>query len=326
MVALERVKNKIIAKPKVWLITGVSGFIGSNLLEQLLKIEQKVIGLDNFSTGKRNNLNEVKKNVSEKQWKKFQFIEGDIRNIDVCREACKSVSYVLHQAALGSVSRSVNNPIETNETNVTGFLNMLIAAQERQVKRFIYAASSSTYGDHVSLPKREDRIGSPLSPYAVTKYANELYANVFNNIYGLESIGLRYFNVFGERQDPTGDYAAVIPKWIAAMINQKDVFINGDGKTSRDFCYVDNVIQANILAALTDDKTSINQVYNIALGSKTSLNELFVLIKSLLSELIIYYLLEPKYQEFRKGDVRHSLADIKKAKVCLVIRLFIILI
>lgn len=261
-------------KPKRWLITGVAGFIGSNLLEQLLKLDQVVIGLDNFSTGYQRNLDEVKGNVSPAQWSRFIFHPGDIRSLQDCRAACAGVDYVLHQAALGSVPRSLGDPIATNATNIDGFLNMLVAARDSDVKSFTYAASSSTYGDHPALPKVEDTIGSPLSPYAVTKYVNELYAEVFGRCYGFKTTGLRYFNVFGKRQDPNGAYAAVIPKWTAAMILDEIIIINGDGSTSRDFCFIDNVIQANLLAATEEKKDASNQVYNVAVGARTSLNDL----------------------------------------------------
>ncbi|WP_348687514.1 SDR family oxidoreductase, partial [Rheinheimera aquimaris] len=261
------------ASPKRWLITGCAGFIGSNLLETLLKANQQVVGLDNFATGYQRNLDEVQQLVSPQQWTNFTFIKGDIRSSADCQQACSGVDYVLHQAALGSVPRSIADPITSNDTNISGFLNMLVAARDAGVKRFVYAASSSTYGDHPALPKVEDAIGKPLSPYAVTKYVNELYADVFSRSYGFHSIGLRYFNVFGPRQDPNGAYAAVIPKWTAAMIADQSVKINGDGETSRDFCFVDNAVQANIRAALSEIEHS--EVFNVALGDRTTLNELF---------------------------------------------------
>jgi UDP-N-acetylglucosamine 4-epimerase len=302
---------------ETWLVTGVAGFIGSNLLETLLQHNQQVIGLDNFATGHRKNLEQVKNSVTAEQWQRFNFIEGDIRDIDTCHKACQSVSYVLHQAALGSVPRSIADPITSNAANITGFLNMLVAAKDAQVKRFVYAASSSTYGDHPDLPKIEHKIGNPLSPYAVTKLVNELYAQVFARSYGFNTIGLRYFNVFGRRQDPNGAYAAVIPKWIAAMINHQPIYINGDGETSRDFCYIDNAVQANILAALAPDEAA-NQVYNVAVGDRTSLNQLFELIRSGLESRFGYLKdLKPHYQDFRSGDVRHSQADISKAELLL---------
>lgn len=303
--------------PKVWLITGVAGFIGSNLLETLLKLGQKVVGLDNFATGHQHNLNEVKSLVSSEQWNNFTFYEGDIRNLDDCQKACSDVDYVLHQAALGSVPRSIADPITTNAANITGFLNMLVAARDAQVKSFTYAASSSTYGDHPALPKVEENIGNPLSPYAVTKYVNELYAEVFARTYGFKAIGLRYFNVFGKRQDPNGAYAAVIPKWTAAMIQNEEVFINGDGETSRDFCFIENTVQANILAATTTNEDAKNQVYNVAVGDRTTLNDLFNAIKQALNENGVSYIKEPISRDFRAGDVRHSQASVEKIQTLL---------
>ena len=269
MTRYDEVRESLRESPRTWLITGVAGFIGSNLLETLLKLDQRVVGLDNFATGYQRNLDEVKTLVEPSQWARFEFIEGDICDLDACRRACEGVDYVLHQAALGSVPRSLADPIATNAANVTGFVNMLVAARDAKVKRFVYAASSSTYGDHPGLPKVEDVIGKPLSPYAVTKFVNELYADVFARCYGIESIGLRYFNVFGARQDPNGAYAAVIPKWTAAMIKGEPVFINGDGETSRDFCYVANAVQANLLAATTQNSEAVNEVYNVAVGDRT---------------------------------------------------------
>lgn len=309
-----QVLNQELAKhPRTWLVTGVAGFIGSNLLETLLKLDQKVIGLDNFATGHQRNLEEVKGLVSAQQWASFIFIEGDIRKLEDCQRACAGVDYVLHQAALGSVPRSINDPITTNSTNIDGFLNMLVAARDAGVKSFTYAASSSTYGDHPGLPKVEDTIGKPLSPYAVTKYVNELYAEVFARTYGFKTIGLRYFNVFGKRQDPNGAYAAVIPKWTAAMINGEDVFINGDGQTSRDFCYIENTVQANLLAATVSDEQALNQVYNVAVSGRTDLNQLFAALRSTLADNGVKYQRAPIYRDFRAGDVRHSQADISKA-------------
>lgn len=310
----EKLKADLYANPKTWLVTGVAGFIGSNLLEALLKLDQRVVGLDNFETGFRKNLERVQALVLPEQWERFCFYEGDIRDLDSCRRAVDGVDYVLHEAALGSVPRSLENPIRTNETNISGFLNMLVAGRDAEVKRFVYAASSSTYGDHPGLPKVEDRIGKPLSPYAVTKYVNELYADVFERCYGIETIGLRYFNVFGPRQDPQGAYAAVIPKWFGSMLSGQPVYINGDGETSRDFCYIANVVQMNLLAATAQHPEATNQVYNVALGDRTTLNELFHAIQGLVAErrpeLSIAF---PVYREFRAGDVRHSQADIAKA-------------
>lgn len=313
MTRFNEIQNDLIASPKVWLITGVAGFIGSNLLETLLKLGQKVIGLDNFATGHQHNLNEVQGLVSSTQWDNFTFIEGDIRDYPTCEKAVGGVDYVLHQAALGSVPRSIADPITSNAANITGFLNMLQAAKEAKVKSFTYAASSSTYGDHPALPKVEENIGNPLSPYAVTKYVNELYAGVFARTYGFKTIGLRYFNVFGKRQDPNGAYAAVIPKWTAAMIQGEEVFINGDGETSRDFCFIENTVQMNILAATANDDAK-DQVYNVAVGDRTTLNDLYGAIASALNENDIAVSGKPNYREFRAGDVRHSQADISKAQ------------
>ncbi|QBG35159.1 NAD-dependent epimerase/dehydratase family protein [Litorilituus sediminis] len=313
MSTYQKIQNELLQQPKTWLITGCAGFIGSNLLETLLGLKQKVIGLDNFATGHQRNLDEVKQQVGDDLWSNFKFIQGDIRNLEDCQAAVTGSDYILHQAALGSVPRSIADPLLTNSANITGFLNMLVAAKEAKVATFVYAASSSTYGDHPGLPKVEDTIGKPLSPYAVTKYVNELYADVFQKTYGLNSTGLRYFNVFGKRQDPDGAYAAVIPKWTAAMIANEDVYINGDGETSRDFCFIENAVQANILAA-TASQEAKNQVYNVALGDRTSLNELFSSLASTLKENEISYLKQPVYRDFRAGDVRHSQADISKAQ------------
>ena len=384
MTAYDQLLSRLKTQRNTWLVTGVAGFIGSNLLETLLKLNQRVVGLDNFATGYQRNLDEVQSLVSAQQWANFQFIKGDIRNLEDCRRAMtfdlfvapklsvalklsgapklslrarpaihgsriKSgmtadqslrgaegdaaihapipVDYVLHQAALGSVPRSVEDPITTNATNISGFLNMLVAARDAKVKRFVYAASSSTYGDHPGLPKVEDTIGKPLSPYAVTKYVNELYADVFAKTYGLQSIGLRYFNVFGPRQDPNGAYAAVIPKWIASMIQGEPIYINGDGETSRDFCFVANAVQANLLAATAviasdsviagsdpQSMSPVNQIYNVALGDRTTLNQLYAQIKAnLLPHYPHLHSATPMYRDFRDGDVRHSLADISKA-------------
>lgn len=309
----DKIKQQLFAAPKVWLITGVAGFIGSNLLETLLKLDQNVVGLDNFATGYQHNLDEVKSLVSMEQWSRFSFIKGDIRNLEDCQKAVEGVDYVLHQAALGSVPRSIADPITSNAANITGFLNILVAARDAAVKSFTYAASSSTYGDHPALPKVEETIGRPLSPYAVTKLVNELYAQVFAKTFGFNAIGLRYFNVFGKRQDPDGAYAAVIPKWTAAMIRDQQVFINGDGETSRDFCFIENVVQMNILAATAGDDAK-NRVYNVAVGDRTSLNELFYAIKNNLVANGVEVKLDPIYKDFRLGDVRHSQADISKAK------------
>nr|WP_304442222.1 NAD-dependent epimerase/dehydratase family protein [Polaromonas sp. OV174] len=304
----------MLAVPCTWLITGVAGFIGSNLLETLLKLDQRVVGLDNFATGHQRNLDEVQTLVTPEQWANFNFINGDIRELADCQKSCRGVDYVLHQAALGSVPRSLADPIITNEANVTGFLNMLVAVRDAGVKSFTYAASSSTYGDHPGLPKVEERIGKPLSPYAVTKYVNELYADAFARCYGLNTIGLRYFNVFGPRQDPEGAYAAVIPKWIASLIKGEPVYINGDGETSRDFCFVANVVQANLLAATAPNPEAVNQVYNVAVGDCTTLNSLFALLRDNLATYGVPANILPVHRDFRAGDVRHSQADIGKAQ------------
>jgi len=295
MSRIDKVKTQLKANPQKWLVTGVAGFIGSGLLAELLNLGQAVVGLDNFSTGKRENLQDVRKEVGSDKWERLLFFEADIRNLLECRRACKGVDYVLHQAALGSVPRSIDDPITTNQSNVDGFLNMLVAARDAGVKSFIYAASSSTYGDAPELPKIEGRIGRPLSPYAVTKYVNELYADVFATTYGMETIGLRYFNVFGKRQDPDGPYAAVIPRWIEMFLRGEQPIINGDGKTSRDFCYIDNAVQANLLAAQPDRVEALNKIYNVAYGRQTTLNQLFQLIKeSLIPHKPGVEVIEPK--------------------------------
>jgi UDP-N-acetylglucosamine 4-epimerase len=327
--AYDLLQSRLVNEPHTWLVTGVAGFIGSNLLETLLKLNQRVVGLDNFSTGHQRNLDEVQALVSPGQWSNFQFMQGDIRTLDDCRSAMAfrhsregggpgpasslPVEYVLHQAALGSVPRSLEDPITTNSVNISGFLNMLVAARDAKVKSFTYAASSSTYGDHPALPKVEENIGRPLSPYAVTKYVNELYAGVFARCYGLDTIGLRYFNVFGQRQDPNGAYAAVIPKWTAALLAGETVYINGDGETSRDFCYVANAVEANLLAA-TAQGGALNQVYNVAVSDRTTLNRLFDMLRDNLAGKGEVGKVAPAYREFRPGDVRHSQADIGKAK------------
>jgi UDP-N-acetylglucosamine 4-epimerase len=315
MTQYQEVQESLRQRPRCWLITGVAGFIGSNLLEALLKLEQKVVGLDNFSTGYARNLEQVREAVGAKVWRNFTNIEGDIRDLSDCRRACAGVDRVLHHAALGSVPRSIEDPLATHEANLTGFVNMLVAARDAGVARFIYAASSSTYGDHPGLPKVEELIGRPLSPYAVTKYANELYADVFARCYGVTSIGLRYFNIFGPRQDPDGAYAAVIPRWIAQFIGREPVCINGDGETSRDFCYIENAIQANLLAATTENPEALNQLYNVAVAERTTLNELFELERALLLHHFPWVRdYRPQYRDFREGDVRHSQADISKAQ------------
>lgn len=313
---IDQVKAQLTQQPRRWLVTGVAGFIGSNLLEALLKLDQEVVGLDNFATGHQRNLDEVQGIVGPERWSRFRFIRGDITRLEDCQQACEGVQIVLHEAALGSVPRSVADPILTNGANVTGFLNMLVAARDAGVQRFVYAASSSTYGDHPGLPKVEDVIGKPLSPYAVTKYVNELYADVFARTYGFGSIGLRYFNVFGPRQDPNGAYAAVIPKWISSLVQGETVFINGDGETSRDFCFIDNVVQMNLLAGVTESREAVNQVYNVAVGDRTTLNQLYGLIcENLALTRPEAASAKPDYRDFRQGDVRHSLADVSKAKI-----------
>jgi len=315
MSAYEDLKTELRRNRRTWLITGVGGFIGSNLLETLLKLDQPVKGLDNFATGKKANLDQVRELVTPGQWARFEFIEGDITRLDSCREACKGVDWVLHQAALGSVPRSIEDPLNSHLSNDLGFVNMLVAARDAGVKRVVYASSSAIYGDHPGLPKVEDRIGIPLSPYAATKLTNEVYAQAFGNSYGLSTIGLRYFNVFGPRQDPEGAYAAVIPKWIAALMKREPVYVNGDGETSRDFCYIENVVQANLLAACATRPEASNQTYNIALGERTTLNELYRLLQEALRRHDPSLPpREPVYRDFRAGDVRHSLADISKAK------------
>jgi len=319
MTKYEQLQEHLKNNQNTWLVTGVAGFIGSNLLEKLLILNQKVVGLDNFDTGHQHNIDQAIEDANKATGKdlgdNFKFINGDIRELNDCKQACNGVDYVLHQAALGSVPRSIEDPINTNRANIDGFLNMLVASKDAKVKRFVYAASSSTYGDHPDLPKVEDKIGNPLSPYAVTKVVNELYASVFAKTYGFKAIGLRYFNIFGKRQDPNGAYAAVIPKWVAAILNKEDVFINGDGETSRDFCYIDNTVQMNLLAATTDNNEATDQVYNVALNDRTSLNTLYQMIEErLIQRTVGLERKEPIYRDFRAGDVRHSQANIDKAQ------------
>ncbi|MGB6329575.1 MAG: SDR family oxidoreductase [Halarcobacter sp.] len=310
-----KVKEELKQNSKTWLVTGCAGFIGSNLIETLLTLNQKVVGLDNFATGHKYNLEHVKKSISKEQWNNFNFIEGDITNYETCMEITKGVDIVLHQAALGSVPRSIDNPVNSNASNVSGFLNMLTASKDNDVKRFVYASSSSVYGDSQELPKVEERTGNLLSPYAVTKYVNELYMGVFYKCYNFESIGLRYFNVFGKRQDPNGAYAAVMPKWISQMLNGEDVYINGDGETSRDFTYIDNIVQANILAGTTINPQAFAKAYNTAAGGRETLNNLFSAIKNGLEDkLAKLKIKDPIYRDFRAGDIRHSNANIDQAK------------
>jgi UDP-N-acetylglucosamine 4-epimerase len=313
--AYVKAQERVRSRPRTWLVTGVAGFIGSHLLETLLSLNQSVIGLDNFSTGHRGNLARVEDAVRKSEWQRFRFIEGDIRSLETCRRACASAEVVLHQAALGSVPRSMADPIGVHDSNITGFLHMLVAAHDAGVSRFVYASSSSVYGDLCAPLKTEAETGAPLSPYALTKKVNELYAEVCARCYGLDSIGLRYFNVFGPRQNPNGTYAAVIPTWIGAMIRNEPVFINGDGKTARDFCYVDDAVQANLLAAMVDHPSALNQVYNIGVNASTTLSELFEMIRSLLEPRYPRLReLRPVCREFRAGDVRTSRADISKAE------------
>ena len=318
MTKYELLQEHLKDNQSAWLVTGVAGFIGSNILEKLLILNQKVVGLDNFDTGHQHNIDQAiedaNKHVGKDLSDNFKFINGDIRELKDCKQACSGVDYVLHQAALGSVPRSIEDPINTNRANIDGFLNMLVASKDANVKRFVYAASSSTYGDHPDLPKVEEKIGNPLSPYAVTKVVNELYANVFAKTYGFKTIGLRYFNIFGKRQDPNGAYAAVIPKWILSILQGEQIFINGDGQTSRDFCYIENVVQANLLAATTDSNGAVDQVYNVALNDRTSLTNLYSMIeREIKSRLEGLEVRSPVYRDFRAGDVRHSQANIDKS-------------
>jgi UDP-N-acetylglucosamine/UDP-N-acetylgalactosamine 4-epimerase len=312
---IDRLERELGSRPRTWLVTGVAGFIGSHLAERLLRAGQKVVGLDNFSTGKRGNLLHVKNSIPEKAWKNFRFIEGDIRSLETCREACRAVELVLHQAALGSVPRSIDDPLASHDNNVNGFLNMLVAARDAGVARLVYASSSATYGDHPALPKVEPVIGKPMSPYGLTKHVNELYAGVFATCYGFGTIGLRYFNVFGPRQDPNGAYAAVIPAFISSLLLNKTTYINGDGTAARDFCYIDNVVQANLLAATAEDPQAVNQVYNVALGEQTSLLELFDIVKALVAARFPQArAARPVHREPRRGDLKFSQADISKAE------------
>lgn len=313
--AFNHTQAALRAAPRRWLVTGAAGFIGSNLIEMLLKLDQRVVGLDNFSTGRRRNLEEVQSTVSPEQWSRFQFLQGDIADQRTCRLACEGAEIVLHQAALGSVPASIADPVGAHGSNVSGFLHMLAAARDAGLKRFVYASSSAVYGDDPELPKVEEKIGKPLSPYAANKLINEIYADVFARAYGFETIGLRYFNVFGPRQDPAGAYAAVIPKWVAAMLKGEPIYINGDGETTRDFCYVDNIVQANILAGTVGAREAVNQVFNIALGGRTTLNELLRVLQTAVRRLQPELPeIKPVYREFRPGDVRHSVADVSKAR------------
>jgi UDP-N-acetylglucosamine/UDP-N-acetylgalactosamine 4-epimerase len=320
----EQLRQELSHQPRCWLVTGAAGFIGSHLVSELLKLNQIVVGLDNFLTGSRKNLAAVQSEVGADLWSRMHLVEGDIRDLLTCRRVCADVDYVLHQAALGSVPRSLAQPLDTHAHNITGFLNMQIAARDAGVNAFVYASSSAVYGDNQVLPKREESIGRPLSPYALSKWTNELYAELFARSYGMNSIGLRYFNVFGPRQDPDGPYAAVIPQWIAAILQNKPVCINGDGETSRDFCYVNNVVQANLLAAdwlargVAGAQSARPWVFNVAAGGRTTLNQLFRLLRE---ELALSHpglgALQPVYGPFRAGDVRHSQADIQQIKAAL---------
>jgi UDP-N-acetylglucosamine 4-epimerase len=313
--AYDELQAALRAAPRTWLLTGVAGFIGSNLLETLLKLDQAVVGLDNFSTGRKQNLEQVQALVAPAQWARFQFQTGDIAELEDCRRVCAGIDFVLHEAALGSVPLSMEKPLACHRSNVTGFLNMLVAAREAKVKRLVYASSSAVYGDDPLMPKVESKIGRPLSPYAASKLMNEVYAQAFAQAYGFDTIGLRYFNVFGPRQDPDGAYAAVIPKWVASLLKREAVYINGDGETSRDFCFVANVVQANLLAATTTEPGASNEAYNIALGERTTLNELFGFLQTGLRERVpTLPAQKPIYRDFRPGDVRHSLADIARAR------------
>jgi UDP-N-acetylglucosamine 4-epimerase len=314
MTAYSRLRLELESNPRSWLVTGAAGFIGSNIVEELLRLGQRVTGMDNFAAGRHANLEEIKNSVSGRQWDGFTFIEGDIRNLEACQQAAKGADYILHQAALGSVPKSIEDPAAFNANNVSGFLHMLLAARDQMVRRFVYASSSAVYGDDPTLPKKEEILGHQLSPYAATKYFNEIYAEVFARCYGLPSIGLRYFNIFGQRQDPEGAYAAVIPQWLARMIQNQEVSINGDGETSRDFCHVQNAVQANLLAATTQNNEAVNQAFNVAVSARTTLNELFEILRVRLAPYYPHLKeFKPVYRDFRPGDVRHSQADISKA-------------
>ena len=304
MKTYEEVQQHIRTRRRTWLVTGAAGFIGSNLVQALLKLDQDVVGLDNFSTGKRENLE-----------RRMRFIEGDIRSLETCREACRGADVVLHQAALGSVPRSIDKPLATHDNNVNGFLNMLVAVRDAGIGRLVFASSSAVFGDDPLLPKVEERIGRAASPYGLSKHVNELYAGVFAACYGLQWVGLRYFNVFGPRQDPDGPYASVIPAWIGALLRGETAYINGDGSCARDFCHVDNVVQMNLRAALTEDAGAINQAYNVAHGEMTSLGELFEIIRALLGKRRPHLkTVRAVHREPRRGDIQLSRADIGKAQ------------
>ncbi|HEX6322023.1 MAG TPA: SDR family oxidoreductase [Burkholderiales bacterium] len=315
MKTYEEAQQHIRSRPVTWLVTGAAGFIGSHLVERLLALDQAVLGVDNFSTGKRANLESVGQAVGAARWSRFRFIEGDIRSLETCREACRGVGVVLHQAALGSVPRSIDDPLASHQSNVNGFLNMLLAARDAGVSRLVYASSSAVYGDHPALPKTEPQIGRAVSPYGLTKHVNELYAGVFAHCYGMRSIGLRYFNVFGPRQDPDGAYASVIPAWIGALLRGQTAYINGDGRAARDFCYIENVVQANLLAATVEDRSALNEAYNVAVGEQTSLLELFEMVRLVLARRLPHVRnTRPVHREPRRGDVQLSRADTGKAE------------
>jgi UDP-N-acetylglucosamine 4-epimerase len=309
----EEVRRRIQSAPRSWLVTGAAGFIGSHLIEHLLVLEQTVVGLDNFSTGKRENLDHVRRAVGETRWERFRFIEGDIRSLDTCNAACASMDLVLHQAGLGSVPRSIDKPLRTHDSNVNGFLNILLAARDAGAARLVYASSSAVYGDHPTLPKVESQIGRAMSPYGLSKRMNELYADVFDACYGFRSVGLRYFNVFGPRQDPDGPYASVIPAWIGALVRGETAYVNGDGSAARDFCYVDNVVQANLLAATVEDPQALGEAYNVAFGEQTTLNQLFELIRARLAKRLPHLrTVRAVHREPRRGDMLLSRADVGK--------------
>ena len=312
---INRVEEPLKGRPRTWLVTGCAGFIGSHLAERLLELGQSVVGLDNFSTGKPENLFHIRSSIGEARWKNFRFIEGDIRRLADCREACREVELVLHEAALGSVPRSIDDPIATTENNVMGFVTLLVAARDAGVSRFVYASSSAVFGDHPAMPKVEPQIGKAVSPYGLSKHVDELYAEVFARCYGFEAIGLRYFNVFGPRQAANGAYPSVIPAWISALLRGEPAYVNGDGKFSRDFCHVDNVVQANLLAATVEAPEALNQAYNVALGGETTLNELFEMIRALVARRLPQQRgARPIYRELRKGDLPYTRADIGKAR------------
>jgi UDP-N-acetylglucosamine 4-epimerase len=310
----EEVRQRIRVAPRGWLVTGAAGFIGSHLVEHLLALDQKVVGLDNFSTGKRENLDHVRQGLGEARWKSFRFVEGDIRSLDTCSAACASVDIVLHQAGLGSVPRSIDKPLRTHDSNVNGFLNILLAARDAGAQRLVYASSSAVYGDHPALPKVESQLGRAMSPYGLSKRINELYADVFAACYGFRSVGLRYFNVFGPRQDPDGAYASVIPAWIGCLLRGETAYVNGDGSAARDYCHVDNVVQANLLAATVEEPGALGEAYNVAVGEQTTLNELFEILRDQLAQRLPHLrAVRPVHRAPRRGDMLLSRADVGKA-------------